>query len=208
MRNAKSPAGLRSACLIMDEPNNFVLVRKPSSAVEKAAPGAKRILSGMVADALALARPVFTVFIFVEAFGSVAAIIKSVWAPKYQVRFIGFRSEDELLRLVQEQPFDLIFLHKYNFQLESLERIEKQYGKPIFARTGGYMMRFERGVGSYEKFSDLRERIEEHHRQSLDSHALANKTRPFTVVICGFNGGLDEQVGNCLKENLPHAVEL
>ena len=31
-------------------------MRKPSSAVEKAAPGAKRILSGMVADTLALAR--------------------------------------------------------------------------------------------------------------------------------------------------------
>jgi TPR repeat protein len=34
--------------------NNFPLVRRPSSAVEKAAPGAKRILSGMVADTLAL----------------------------------------------------------------------------------------------------------------------------------------------------------
>jgi DNA-binding NtrC family response regulator len=36
--------------------NHFPLVRKPSSAVEKAAPGARRILSGMVADALALAK--------------------------------------------------------------------------------------------------------------------------------------------------------
>src|ERR1019366_4690507 len=40
----------------MAEVDNFALVRKPSSAVEKAAPGAKRILSGMVADALDLAR--------------------------------------------------------------------------------------------------------------------------------------------------------
>lgn len=38
----------------MNEADNFALVRKPSSAVEKAAPGAKRILAGMVADALAL----------------------------------------------------------------------------------------------------------------------------------------------------------
>lgn len=36
--------------------NHFPLARKPSSAVEKAAPGAKRILSGMVADALALTK--------------------------------------------------------------------------------------------------------------------------------------------------------
>jgi CheY-like chemotaxis protein len=34
--------------------NDFALVRKPSSAVEKAAPGTKRIVSGMVADTLAL----------------------------------------------------------------------------------------------------------------------------------------------------------
>src|SRR5665213_933637 len=40
----------------MNNENDFALVRKPSSAVEKAAPGAKRILSGMVADMLALVR--------------------------------------------------------------------------------------------------------------------------------------------------------
>jgi DNA-binding response OmpR family regulator len=38
----------------MNKKNDFALVRKPSSAVEKAAPGAKRVLSGMVTDALAL----------------------------------------------------------------------------------------------------------------------------------------------------------
>ena len=36
--------------------NDFPLVRRSSSAVEKAGPGAKRILSGMVADTLALVR--------------------------------------------------------------------------------------------------------------------------------------------------------
>lgn len=41
---------------MLKDKNNFALVRKPSSAVEKAAPGAKRILSGMVADALALGK--------------------------------------------------------------------------------------------------------------------------------------------------------
>ena len=38
----------------MNEKKDFALVRRPSSAVEKVAPGAKRILSGMVADTLAL----------------------------------------------------------------------------------------------------------------------------------------------------------
>jgi TPR repeat protein len=40
----------------MNEKNNFALVPRPSSAVEKAAPGAKRVLAVMVAEALALAR--------------------------------------------------------------------------------------------------------------------------------------------------------
>lgn len=39
---------------LVNKEKNFALVRMPSSAVEKAAPGAKRILSGMVADTLAL----------------------------------------------------------------------------------------------------------------------------------------------------------
>ena len=42
----------------MNEKDNFALVPKPPSAVEKAAPGAKRILSGMAADTLALVKPV------------------------------------------------------------------------------------------------------------------------------------------------------
>jgi TPR repeat protein len=39
----------------MNEKNDYALVRKLSSAVEKAAPGAKRVLSGMAKDLLALA---------------------------------------------------------------------------------------------------------------------------------------------------------
>ena len=42
----------------MEEKNDFALVRKPSGAVEKAAVGTKRILSGIVADTLDLARKI------------------------------------------------------------------------------------------------------------------------------------------------------
>lgn len=42
----------------MDETDNFALVPRPPGAVEKAAPGAKRILSGMVAGTLALRKAV------------------------------------------------------------------------------------------------------------------------------------------------------
>ncbi len=40
----------------MSEKNAFALVPRPPSGLEKAEPGAKRILSGMVADTLALAK--------------------------------------------------------------------------------------------------------------------------------------------------------
>jgi hypothetical protein len=40
----------------MNEKTDFVLVKRPSSALEKAAPGAKRVLAGMVAGTPALAR--------------------------------------------------------------------------------------------------------------------------------------------------------
>src|SRR5665213_1606188 len=39
----------------MAKGNNFALVRKPSSAVEKTAPGAKRVLAAIVAETIALA---------------------------------------------------------------------------------------------------------------------------------------------------------
>jgi TPR repeat protein len=42
----------------MNNKEEFALMRKPSSAVEKAAPGAKRILSGMVAETLVLGQKV------------------------------------------------------------------------------------------------------------------------------------------------------
>ena len=137
--------------IAMNEKNDFALVRKPTSAVEKAAPGAKRILSGIVADALALAKPIFTVLIGDDQFGDlVETIIKSDWAQKYSLRFIRFKRESELLRSAQEQPFDLIFIYVGNVEwdtddpfsraVEVLERIKKQYGKPIVATQGMKMV--------------------------------------------------------------------
>jgi hypothetical protein len=38
----------------MNEKTDFVLVKRPSSALEKVAPGAKRVSTGLVANALAL----------------------------------------------------------------------------------------------------------------------------------------------------------
>jgi DNA-binding NtrC family response regulator len=45
-----------AALIAMNENDNFALVQKPPGALEKAEPGAKRILSGMVAETLALVK--------------------------------------------------------------------------------------------------------------------------------------------------------
>jgi mannitol/fructose-specific phosphotransferase system IIA component (Ntr-type)/CheY-like chemotaxis protein len=64
-RGAKKPfknreffSSLRRAAIVgtVIEPDNFALVPKPPSAIEKAEPGAKRVLSSMVADTLALVK--------------------------------------------------------------------------------------------------------------------------------------------------------
>ncbi len=65
----------------MNEKNDFALVRKPLSAVEKNAPGAKHILSGTVADTLALTKKKSPPRIVVrhqntDVLKSIAAIIK------------------------------------------------------------------------------------------------------------------------------------
>jgi TPR repeat protein len=63
--------------------NSFPLARRPSSAVEKAAPGAKRILSGMVEDALELARKTATKEV------SVADTQVEIWYRTGEAYYLG-----------------------------------------------------------------------------------------------------------------------
>jgi len=131
----------------MNKKNGSALVRRPSSAVEKAAPGAKRILSGMAADALALAKPVFTVLLCDDQISDIAEfVIKVEWKQKNSLKFIRFAHASELLKLAQ-QPFDLVFLYVGNVKwdmftfdfsrsAELLGQLKAQYGKPIIATQG------------------------------------------------------------------------
>src|SRR5271170_3740783 len=87
------------------QPENFALVRKRSSAIEKAAPGAKRILSGMVVDALALvrkARPIRIVMVNDEPapLQSFDLVIRH-WFKDVEVLFFdnGAKALEELSRM-------------------------------------------------------------------------------------------------------------
>ena len=107
----------------MNEKNNFALVPKPPSAVEKVEPGAKRVLSGMVADTLALAkaqpdRPV-SLLLGVDIHGEdivqlliLAGMVEFVFpkGKRYDLKFIRFDKASELLHLTQRQSFNAIVI--------------------------------------------------------------------------------------------------
>ena len=103
--------------------NDFRLARRPSSAVEKAAPGAKRILSGMVADTLALGkkeRAAKTVFLAATCGGPLTAEglqtlisspLQKILGNSYAVELSAFEYTGDLLGTPSN--FDLIFVLRW-----------------------------------------------------------------------------------------------
>lgn len=185
--------------------NNFPLVRRPSSAIEKAAPGAKRILSGMVADTLALAKPVFTVLMCDDQISEIVELlIKTEWNQKFTLRFIRFSRTTELLKLVREQSFDLLFLYVGNVQwdtfifdypqaAEFLAELKAQYGKPIIATQGLDLRKsfeatdvtFIQAPFSVEEFRDA---------LKANFPAQLSKTRPLRIVVVNDEEGPIESI--------------
>jgi len=150
---------------------------KLSSAVAKATPHAKSPLPGMTTDAEMLAKkPLFTVLMCDDHISDAAELmIKSDWSQKYTLRFIRFKRATELLKLAQEQTFDLIFLYVGNVDwdmvahnpftkaAEVLGHLKSQYGKPIIATQGMDLRKEFEGTGvtflvapySSEEFSNV-----------------------------------------------------
>jgi len=148
----------------MNKEDNFALVPRPPGALEKAEPGVRRILSGMVADTLALAlatKPPVTKSVFTVLLGfgtqsgeSFEKGIRGTAGQQFKVRFVPFKTEAELLRLAQEQTFDLIIAFLDNIRWENrtgnlsennerifkaiklLLSLERQWGKRILTASG------------------------------------------------------------------------
>ena len=130
----------------MNDNNSFAPVPKPPGSLEKAEPGAKRILSGMVADTLALARkeqpskPVLSVLIggfqgnrWPDSF---QAIIESQWGSHYEVRVACEANALNILTRAQQQPVDLFILSVHNEEAlpahaRLMASLKAQHGKPI-----------------------------------------------------------------------------
>jgi hypothetical protein len=139
----------------MDENNKFALVPRPPSEIEKAEPGAKRVLSGMVADTLALARIVqpdiviCTVLIGDDTDGVIPSYLKILPAQggfeRFDFRPINFKSASDLQTSTQKQPFDLIVINftrvrwdvpnkgidPFDDVVHFLGRVKSKYDKPI-----------------------------------------------------------------------------
>ncbi len=123
----------------------YALVRKAPNAVEKAAPAAKRILSDMVADALALRRKrVFEVAIcgYYDGLDEyLISYIQGKLTGKSDVQCNCFTYKEELLTAAADKSFDLFFVFlnpdlpsrigKTNV-LEFLADLKKKFHTPIF----------------------------------------------------------------------------
>jgi DNA-binding NtrC family response regulator len=127
----------------MNEKNNFALVPISPSAIEKVEPGAKRILSGMVADTLALARKKPRRVVIVddeEGPRECLRIIISEWCRDATVLLFDDAEEawEELMRGDPDLLITDDMMPKMN-GLELLRRLaDKKAPYPIFAAFGYY----------------------------------------------------------------------
>jgi len=140
----------------MSANNDFALVPRSPIAVERAEPSAKRILSSMVADTLALAKkgslqkPTFTALLGLDQFaGMMELALEFKLGETHNLRFFYFTRSSELLKLAEEQPFDLVFMYMGNIVWDVastdgswcgaagvLGELKARYGKPIVATQG------------------------------------------------------------------------
>jgi TPR repeat protein len=154
----------------MRESNESALVTKPPGLLEKAEPGARRILSSMVADTLALAKPIFTVLMCDDDPTSNVAevVIRSDWPHKYSIRFIRFTRDSALLKLTQEEFCPIFFVYVGNVKwstsandlftlftqaTEVWRQIEAQHGLLIIATQGMNLGQLFQGTGIMERLA-------------------------------------------------------
>ena len=139
----------------MNDENSFALVKRPPSVVEKAEPGAKRILSGMVADTLALVKEehsakreirVLTCSGEEAILASWKGIIQVHLGEAYDVNVTDRNTGSKILEYVRQQPIDLIVAMVNNIlvpasdgndrilkAIELLAHLKAEYGMPIIA---------------------------------------------------------------------------
>lgn len=105
----------------MNEENDFALVPRPPSEIEKVEPGAKRVLSGMVSDMLALTgrqlvtKPVVSVAMCGWDYDGlhcelIGLIIEREFAMRSKLELKGFAWTTDLIEAARQSRFDLFIL--------------------------------------------------------------------------------------------------
>ena len=85
------------------------MVRKPASAVEKTEPGAKHVLSGMVTDALALAKGVQRPkprIVWVDDDAEILQLLESILCNEFTI--LKFQSGEQAWQELQRQDPDIL----------------------------------------------------------------------------------------------------
>lgn len=119
----------------MSDADNFALVPRPPGALEKAEPGAKRILSGMVGDTLALANKARRLkVVLVDDDPGLLAVYLEVfceWSDK--VDFVAFDKPLDALAELERQDPDLLITGVKMPKMDGYQLIER-----LFARKKQY----------------------------------------------------------------------
>lgn len=131
----------------MGKKSDLQLVRKQFGLVEKTAPGVRQIVSGIVADMLALAKGVqlakAPLSLLIGDFESrnsvfVDKVIQKSLDQRYKLSFTYFHDTKGLLKLSREKKFDLVAIWLNNVHwdvpdetVKFLANYKAQYGGPI-----------------------------------------------------------------------------
>lgn len=215
----------------MNEPENFALVPRPPGPLEKAAPGAKRILTDMIADALvkkdAAVKPAISVLVAVGVVDSYAEIFEMVLSDQYEVSVVAADNAVEVLRLAEQRPFDLfIVLLNQVWQgldqikldppdgeilggrLSFLTRLKRQFGKPIIAMSGWGLLKDRVCRAGADVYFDMpfdALSIRSAVRSCLNLPATDHKPRPLRVVMVDDDPDLLEVYMEVLRETFGQA---
>ncbi len=127
-------------CLPMNEPDEFALVPRPPGALQKIAPGQERILSGMVADTLALVKDGPTSKLDVHVltaggpeFSEFFPLAVTLADDQLKTHFVACQRMNDLTTALSQNCFDLALVqfhrsppaeHKFGNGREILHRVE------------------------------------------------------------------------------------
>jgi TPR repeat protein/DNA-binding response OmpR family regulator len=193
----------------MNNADKFALVPRPPGALEKAEPGAKRILSGMIADVLALAKPTqptkparSVLLLKDDTFDEMwEMVLKSKFGQINNLRFTRFESASELLSLAHKENFDLIIMYFGNVRWDVPDRdpfdllASLEYGQRIIvtqgldlseqcARIGASFLESPFKLEEAQAAIQLALEAPHHLAQGLSEHPPDfSKTRPLRIVI-------------------------